>query len=124
MASPSWRVVDPDTCLPYVWVLPPIRWKSSWARQGHTPTDPAVPPLSLLKEVSIGVTDYGQRALASCPPGSSVPPSTPGGVIRRRTTDNGDTLRVTDRDPNEASISGLIHGRRAHPEVSSRRAHQ
>ena len=52
MASPSWRVVDPDTCLPYVWVLPPILWKSSWARQGH-PTDPAVPPLSLLKEVSI-----------------------------------------------------------------------
>jgi hypothetical protein len=52
MASPSWRVVDPDTCLPYVWVLPPIRWKSSWPRQGH-PTDPAVPPLSLLKEVSI-----------------------------------------------------------------------
>ena len=59
MASPSWRVVDPDTCLPYVWVLPPIRWKSSWPRQGHTPTDPAVPPLSLLKEVSIGVTDTG-----------------------------------------------------------------
>ena len=52
MASPSWRVVDPDTCLPYVWVFPPIRWKSSWPRQGH-PTDPAVPPLSLLKEVSI-----------------------------------------------------------------------
>jgi hypothetical protein len=23
MASPSWRVADPDTYLPYVWVLPP-----------------------------------------------------------------------------------------------------
>jgi hypothetical protein len=58
-----------------------------------------------LRRSASRVTDYGQRALASCPPGSSVPPSTPGGVIRRRTTDNGDTLRVTDRDPNEASIS-------------------